>query len=1026
MRLSEICIERPVFATVLSLVLIVFGYIGYSYLDTRYFPEVPEPYAQVSVHYAGASPTLMANQVTRILENYLVNVAGVAEMHSTSSYNYSNVYLTFTPGSNLIQEMGAVRDAVSSARDQLPTDIDPLSITSGGVLRPVLNIGFMDPRLSSAQIRDYVTRSIQPQLMNLPGMGGVWLYGASAYALRVWLDPQRMAAFGVTVTDVSNTLLSNNIDFAGGSILGKDRNYSIVSNTRLHTPQQFANLVIRDNNGEIVRLGDVADVQLGSQSLEDSPMRINGKPAIDMELRPLDTANPITVAREAKAALARIQQRLPQGMTMLVTYDQSIFLKAAIDESFKTLSEAIVLVMLVVFLFLGSLRAALVPIVTIPVCVIGVFGVMLLAGFSINVMTLLAMILAIGLVVDDAIVVLENTHRHIEEGLTPFDAAVAGIREIGFAVIAMNLTLAAVYAPTGFSQGFTATVFREFAFTLAGSVLISGFVALTLSPMMCARVLRPLHNETKLEHLLERIFVRINALYDRLLIWSLVKRYWVVGSLALLALLGYFVYLSVPQTFIPKEDIGYFETNINSPPGSTIDYIDGYMREIEKIYAGTPEILSYADFIFTGNATNFVSMQAWNKRKYSTQEVLQRLQPQLNALPGVMVDASVPDPISYGPGTDGSEVQIHVMTSGTYEDLEKTMDALKAKLQTYPQFYDVQSSLRFDSRVFEASFKRNEAASLGVSLQDVADTMGTLLGGRHITDIQTGSQTYNVMVQMRLQDLSSFAGLDNIYVHSSTPASDSDPNDITLQMILLSNLVTLHTAIQQTNMNRYNRMASADLTAQLAPNTGLNNAVTLLNSILNNTLTPDEQFAYGGPIQAYLTSSGTMLLLFALSIVFIYLVLAAQFESFVDPFIILLTVPLCIVAAIATLKVSGGSLNLYTNIGLITLVGLITKHGILITQFANTRLLAGDDIQNAIRHAALTRLRPILMTTFAMVLGALPLALATGPGSVSHRQIGWVIVGGMLFGTVFSLIVVPVAYSFLARFDHKKKKLLNL
>lgn len=1021
MRLAEICIERPVFATVLSIALMVFGLIGFKQLETRYFPEVDQKISRVSVYYAGASPSLMATQVTSYLENALINVKGLSELSSTSTYNHSYIYLRFASDTNMIKAMGDVRDEVSGVQDKLPVDADPPGISVGGVARPVLNIGFMDPNLTPAQIRDFVTKTITPPLLNLPGMGAVWAYGAAPYALRIWLDPQKMAAFDITVTDVQNALQSNNIDFSAGSIRGKSRNYSLVSNTRFHTPQEFSNMIIRDQDGQIVHLGDIANVLLGSQDLQDSPMRINGKPAIDLEIRPLDTANPIVVAKEAKAALAQLQAKLPPGMTMMVTYDQSTFLLHAISESFATLIEAIVLVMIVVYLFLGSLRGAFIPIVTIPVCVIGVFGVMLLLGYSINVMTLLAIILAIGLVVDDAIVVLENIHRYLERGETPIVAALKGIKEIGFSVVAMTLTLAAVYAPIGFMSGFTATVFREFAFTLAGAVLISGFVALTLSPMMCSRVLKPLETSSKLELALEKIFHVVGWRYQVFLRRVLTYRWWVIFALLVLGVSGYFVYQLVPQSFIPKEDIGYFTVDIASPPGSAIHYTDQNMAELEKIYQKVPEIQSYASFVFSGSATNFVTMKPWGERHQSTEAVLQNIAPAMYDIPGVNVNISVPDPVDYGDNADGKALQINIMTLGTYQDLQRTMDKLVRIFKRYPGLTSVTSNLKFDNSVYEVNFKRNQAAASGVNLQNVADTVALLLSGKHIGDIQQGDQTYEVLTQMQMQDLSSFSGLGNIYVRGRTTA---DNGQAVSTMVPLENLITLSQAVRQSSLYRYNRMDSAQLSAQIAPGYSLNKVIAYVQSVLSQNLSSDEQYAFDGRVKAFLSSSGTMLSLFLLSVIFIYLVLAAQFESFVDPFVIMLTVPLCIVGALITLLLTKGSLNLYTNIGLITLVGLITKHGILITQFANARLKSGEPLAQAVTSAAVVRLRPILMTTFAMVLGALPLALSSGPGSISHQQIGWVIVGGMLFGTFFSLVVVPVAYYFLAPLDHKKRKIL--
>jgi multidrug efflux pump len=1014
MRLSRVCIERPVFASVLCLALLVFGWIGYSHIETRYFPQVAEPFATVSVSYPGASPNVMESEVTRYLENALININGLQNMHSRSTYHHSYVYLRFAPGTNLIKAMGDVRDAVSSVRDKMPTDADPPSISSGGVSRPVLNIGFMDDKLTAAQIRDYVTQVITPVLEKIPGMGGVWTYGASDYAMRIWLEPQKMAALGVTVTDVKNALQSNNIDFSGGSIRGLNRRHSLVADTQLHSAKQFAQLIVRDTSGQIVRLKDVADVELGSRSLEDSPMRIDGKPGIDLELRPLDSANPITVAKLAKQTLQSLQKRLPKGMSMKITYDQSIFLKGAINESFMTLLEAVLLVMVVVYLFLGTIRAALIPIITIPVCVVAVFGVMLLFGFSINIMTLLGLILAIGLVVDDAIVVLENIHRHIEENhLNAFRAALVGTQEIGFSIIAMTLTLAAVYAPVGFMSGFSAAVFKEFAFTLAGAVLISGFVALTLSPMMCSKILKPHGKASRYEGFLEAFFAVLNQRYYHLLRQVIKARWLVVGVLLAIAVIGYGIYYVLPQSFIPKEDIGYFTVNIHPPPGASTQYTDEFMKQFEKVYAKTPQILSYASFIFAGSATNFVTMQPWGKRHLSTDQVLMKINPELESIP-VKSSISVPDPVNYSPEIGGSEIQVHIMTLGDYKSLNTTIEKLETIFKKYPGMRDVNTNLRFDNEVYEVSFRRDQAAALGVNLQDIADTISTLMAGKHITDVQRDGQTYEVLVQMNMKDLSSFSGLDNIYVRSQQG-----------NMVPLSNLISFKRAVRQSNLYHNNRMRSADITANLAPHYDLGTVVKYIRSVLDKNLSPVEQYDWGGRIRAFLDASGTMFGLFALSILFIYLVLAAQFESFVDPFIILLTVPLCIVGAMATLEMTGGSLNLFTNIGLITLVGLISKHGILITQFANVRLQAGDTLLEAITSAAVTRLRPILMTTFAMVLGAVPLALAAGPGSISHQQIGWVIVGGMTLGTLFSLLVVPVAYYILAPFDHKKNRYLN-
>ncbi|WP_119328896.1 efflux RND transporter permease subunit [Cysteiniphilum halobium] len=1017
MKLSKICIERPVFAVVLSLMIIVLGIVGFSYLEIRYFPKIQQKIAQVSISYTGASPTLMKNDVTVPVEDALYNIDGLVKMTSTSSYGSSKINLTFADDADMTNVMGQVRDNISSIISQkLPADINAPSVTQGGVERPVVNLGVLDKNLTSAQIRDYVQKNIVPIFQSIPGMGAVWVYGASDYAMRIWLNPQKMAALGITVSDVQSTLNSNNISFSGGSVRGKYRNFSISSDTDLTTADQFKNLVVKDSGNAPVYLKDIAKVDLGNASLSDSPMLINGQNAISVQLRPTDNANPITVANLAKEELKRVANQLPKGMEVKVVYDQSTFLQKSITDGYDTLLEAIILVMIVVFIFLGSIRAALIPILTIPVCVIGAFGVMLLCGFSINVVTLLAIILAIGLVVDDAIVVLENVHRHIEMGKKPFEAAVQGSAEIGFSVIAMTLTLAAVYAPIGFLSGFSATIFREFAFTLAGSVLISGFVALTLSPMMCAYILKSREKETKIEIWLEHIFDKLNGAYAKVLNFVLKAKYWVVALLVILGVLCFMLFKVVPQSFIPKEDIGYFEANITSPPSAALDYTDYYMNMLsQRVYKNNPYILNNAEYVFSGSANNFVTMQPWgDKRKVSTQKVIDKLLAEAQQIPGIKVSMSVPDPVSFGPDADGSDVIIYLHNVGPINHLVKAADSLTKKLMNYPGLNNVNNGLKFDNVVYNVKFQRELAANIGVDPQNIADTFSILMSGKHITDVKTDEKSYQVLVQMNLKDLSSFGSLSKIYV----------PSDSGL-MVPLSNLIKVTPDVRQSSLFRYNRVNTAQITANISSGYSMSEVYNEINKLTNQTNLDGAGIDFGGRMAAFLSSSGTMFGLFALALIFIYLVLAAQFESFVDPFIILLTVPLSTVGALITMLMTGGDLNLFTNIGLITLVGLISKHGILITQFANEYFKEGVSLIDAVKTGAITRLRPILMTTSAMVLGSIPLAFAMGPGNTANNMIGWVIVGGLCFGTIFSLLIVPVAYVILSPLDHKKKKILK-
>ncbi len=1028
MKLSNICINRPVFAAVLNALVILIGLVSYSAIEMRYFPKTTDNVANVKVYYSGASPDLMMQSVTIPLENVLLNVDNVTQMRSKSGYGYSRITLQFTPDTDMTQVMGDIRNSIDSIRgDKLPDDIDEPSVSKGYGVQPALNIAFKDPDKSPAEIRDFIKKNIYPKFQTIPGLGWISIQGASTYAMRIWLDPVRMAGLGVTAGDIKSALKSNNISFSGGSIRGQNRSYSIMSATTLQTPKQFANMIVKQQGSNFVRLKNVATVKLGSYSLQDAPMKINGVNGIQMQIAPSNTANPIDVADQAKQVLDQVKSQLPSTMHASVTYDQSQFLLNSIDESYETLIEAIFLVLLVVFIFLGSIRAALIPIITIPVCVIGVFGIMAAFGASINVVTLLAIILAIGLVVDDAIVVLENIHRHIENGMKPKDAALRGSAEIGFAIIAMTITLVAVYIPLAFTQGFTAVIFQEFAFTLAGAVLISGFVALTLSPMMCAFILSSHQKSTKLSRWVDRVFVHLDAGYQRFLDRILRVRYWVIGGLFILLGIGYVFYHILPQDFIPKEDTGYIESDISTPPSASLDYTQYYMDLLNQdILQKNESIQTNAALIEDGYGHNYLTLKPWgSKRQTSAMQVAQDLYQESQQLPGVKVSYSVPDPVSYGSDSDNSSpVMLYLNSIADPKELANYASEFAQQLSEYPGVENVRNSLKFDDLAYNVSFNRQLAGAFDVSLQQVADTFSMMMSGAKVTNVLSDNSIYRVKVQMNLQDLSAFSGLTKIYVPGKAP-------DGSQTMIPLSNLVTLTPEVKQSSINRVDKMNTAIVTAYLSPGYSLNQIIEQLPDIkqsvdqkADNDGALRVSIDYGGRLKSFVDSSGTMGILFGLAMIFIYFILAAQFESFVDPFIILLTVPLSLVGALLTLWLTGGTLNLFTNIGLITLVGLISKHGILITQFANQQFTEGVSLFDAVKQGAVTRLRPILMTTSAMVLGSLPLALKIGPGNVANNMVGWTIVGGLIFGTVFSLLIVPVAYVLLSPLDHKKQKIL--
>jgi multidrug efflux pump len=1015
MRLPEICIRQPVLAIVLSLILIVLGAVGFQRLELRFFPKLVMPTVNVYTYYEGASPELMESQVSTRLENALAGIDNIATMTSNSWTGGSSINVQFRLGGNFESEAAQVRDKVSGERQYLPADANAPSITVGTKGSQLMNIAVLDKNKTPAAVRDYVESYIQPVFTQLPGVGQVNVQGASDYAMRIWLNAAKMAAMNVTVDDVKNALIANNIYFPAGYVQEPNRNYTLVSNTQLKNASAFKKIIISHTSAGTVRLSDVADVKLGNRSLHDAPMLINGKKGVMLGILPLQSANPIQVANRIKAEIPKVRAGLPPGMTLKVVYDESIFLNSSIQETFKAIGEAVILVILVVLLFLGSFRASLIPIVTIPVSLIGVFGIIYMLGFSLNIMSLLGMVLSIGLVVDDAIVMLENIHRHIESGMTPLDAAKHGSRELTPAVIAMGLTLVAVYAPIGMVQGFTAALFQQFAFTLAGAVVISAFVALTLSPMMCSRFLLPGHHQNKFADKLDKGFDVLIRGYQALLAVCLRGRLFVILSLAVIAGVGFLIFHSLSSEFLPQEDYGLLKVSVNAPTGASLPYTERYMKVVEKILKTEPDIDTVVNSIGTTSANVAATLTPWGTRKKTTADVIAEMNPRLAKIPGIDANAYIPDLVSYG--EQGADITYYIMTPDSYKDLLGPIDHLLTALKKYPGVEDVQTNLKFNSQEYEISINRDLAAVLGINIQDIADTVHAMMSGNHWSDVQSGNRSYEVIVQMEEQDLKNFSGIKQLYVRAAP-----DANGIS-QMIPISSLIKLTPTIRQGSLTHFNRMRAGYITARVAPGYTESNAISYIKKITPDILTSDTRGSFSGKAEQFIQSAGSMEGILIMSFLFIYLVLSAQFGSFIDPLIILFAVPFSMVGALLFLKLAGGTFNLYSQIGVVTLIGLISKHGILITQFINELRSQGKDIRTAIVEGATMRLRPILMTTAAMVFGTLPLALATGPGSVGRHQIGWVIIGGLLCGTFFSLVVVPVMYSYLGALKRNPQKI---
>ncbi|MGQ0456903.1 MAG: efflux RND transporter permease subunit [Hyphomicrobium sp.] len=999
----EFCIRRPVFATVLSLILVLLGVVSFQRLTVREYPNVDEPVVSVSTTYAGASATIIESQVTQVLEGSIAGIEGIDVLESSSRSESSRITVRFRPDIDPDVAASDVRDRVSRVRGRLPDEVDePVIAKVEADAQAIMFLVFSSPQKSALEITDYVDRFIVDKLKNLTGVADVQIYGERRYAMRIWVDRERLAAFNLTVQDVEDALRSQNAEIPSGRIESSDREFSVLSRTGLTTPEQFRQIVIKLADNHQVTLGEVARVELGAVD-ERRVSNFNGTPAIAVGVIKQATANPLDVSTAVNDVLPEINRTLPDGLQAAIGNDDSIFIERSIEAVYKTILEAIALVILVIVLFLRSLRAAIIPIVTIPISLIATFTLMYALGFSVNTLTLLAMVLAIGLVVDDAIVVLENIYRHIEDGMKPIPAAIKGTREIGFAVIAMTLTLAAVYAPIAFAPGKTGRLFLEFALTLAGAVIVSGFVALTLTPMMSSRLLRHDANPGWLFSVIERALVALESGYRRTLDASLkVRPLILLAALGVAGLSGFF-YSQLKSELSPLEDRGVLRLRGTAPEGATISYTYRYANQMGEIMKSVPEVrdrLVIAGTPEVSQSLIFAPLTDWSARDRSQQAITADVNPKLRRIPGILAVAQSPG--AFGQRGAGRPVEFVIQSSGTYEDLQSYVDKMMEKANENPGLESLDSDLKLNTPEFRVEINRAKVADLGLDLSVVGRTLETLLGGRQVTRFEQNGEQYDVIVRLSAEDRATPEALSTIFLRNAAG-----------EMIQLSNVVKIVESVAPKELKRFNQLRSVTIQANLAPGYSVGEALDFLDRTARDVLPSTVQTDVSGQSRDFRASADSLAMVFILALGFIYLVLAAQFESFRDPVIIMLTVPLSMTGALGALWLTGGTLNVYSQIGLVTLVGLITKHGILIVEFANQRQSAGRDKRTSVIEAATLRLRPILMTTGAMVLGALPLALASGAGAETRQQIGWVIVGGMSLGTLLTLFVIPAVYSYM-------------
>ena len=1006
MNVTGVFVRRPVLASVVSLLILLLGLRAWQELELRQFPEIEQTQIIVTTFYPGANADLIQGFVTSPIQRAVASVEGVDYITSESRQSFSTITVNLELNYDRYQAFTEVQAKVAEVRNELPASAEAPVIQMGQRMGAALMyIGFYSQgAMSDEQVTDYLVRVVQPQLQTLEGVASADVLGARTFAMRVWLNPVQMAAHDVTALDVADALQANNYLAAVGETKGELVSVNITAATDLHAAEEFGDIVLREDDGSLVRIQDVAQVELGAESY-DSSVLFTGERAVYIGISPVPGANPLDAAELVHRQMAQITANLPAGLEGQVVYDGTEYIESSVDEVIETVAEAGLIVVVVIFLFLGSLRAVVIPVVTIPLSLIGAMFVMLALGYSINVLTLLAMVLAIGLVVDDAIVVVENIHRHIEEGMSPFDAALRGAREIAGPVVAMSLTLAAVYAPIGFLGGLTGNLFQEFAFTLAASVLISGVIALTLSPMMCSKLLQPIEQEGKLAQRLDHVFERLKNWYQRRLHGALETRPVVLVVAAVVLASCWFLYTSAPQELAPTEDQGFVFINATGPQNATHEYMQVYAREIDSALKSIPEMEAYFMINGMGTVNNLIAgmiLEPWDQRERSQTEIQPLVQEKLANISGVEAVA-----INFPalPGSSGMPVEFVINTTESYAELYGYTQELLQAAQASGLFIFVDTNLTFDQPQLQVQVNRDKAAELGIDMADIGRSLSTLLGGGFVNRFNLQGRAYEVIPQVADRFRRDGSQLNQYYIR----AADG-------QMVPLSTVVQLTHDVQPNRLTQFQQLNSANIQGVMVPGVALGDALGFLEAKAAEILPDGYSVNYAGESRQFVEEGSALLLTFLFALIVIYLVLAAQFESFRDPLIILIAVPMSICGALIPLALGLATVNIFTQIGLVTLIGLISKHGILMVEFAN-KLQAEQGLNRraAIEEAAAIRLRPILMTTAAIVLGVLPLILATGAGAESRFSIGLVVATGMAIGTAFTLFVVPAIYTLLAR-----------
>ncbi|MDP3936774.1 MAG: efflux RND transporter permease subunit [Deltaproteobacteria bacterium] len=1004
MKLSETAIRRPVLASVMSIIIVLFGMIALFRLPVRQYPDVDPPIVSVTTIYPGANPRVVETEVTEPLEEQINGIEGIRTLVSQSREQVSTITVEFTLDRDVDVAAQDVRDRVLRTRNQLPNSIEePIIAKQDADASPIMWIGLSGARYTALDLTDYADNVVKERLEILPGVSSIIIGGERKYAMRLWIDAEKLAAYQLTVADVSEALRRENVDIPSGRIEGIDREFTVRTLGEMRSAEEFNAMIIANRDGQPIRIRDVGNAELGAED-DRNLVRFNGKPAVGLGVVKQSKANSIEVAKNVKKAVEQTRSILPTGLEMVVAFDSSIFIEDSIREVKNTLLLAGFLVILVIFLFLRTLRGTLIPAITIPVSVIGTFTMLYALDYTINIITLLGLTLSIGLVVDDAIIVLENIYRRVEAGQHPMKAALDGMREIGFAVIATTVALVAVFTPLAFMTGTTGRLFREFGVTLSVAVIISTFVALTLSPALSARILKKSARHGRFYTGLERGFVATADAYQRLLRRAVSHPALMMTVAGIWIGLAVFLVRVIPREFIPSADSGSLFVFAQAPEGSTLEYTNRYMHQAEAVMQAQPEIDKLFSVIALGlntpgevnSGAMFAMLKPRDQRERSSQQIVQELFPMMMGIPGML--AFPINPPSLGQSFLSQPVEF-VIQGPNLSELAQINGAVLGEAFGIPGLINVDSDLKLNKPELEVEIDRNRASDLGVSVRDVATTLQILLGGEHLSDFKRGAKQYEVKVQLRDFDRVTPSDLERLYVRGAGG-----------QVVQLSSLLKVKESVAPRQLNHYQRQRAAKITGSVAPGFALGGILDQLQAIADKHLRPGFSTALAGQSREFKESANALYFAFLLSIIVIYLTLSAQFESFLHPLTILFTVPLAVTGAFVGLIVTGNTLNLFSEIGLVMLTGLVTKNAILIVEFANQLRTQGSSLIDATVEACRLRFRPILMTTVSTIFGTLPIALGLGAGGESRAPMGVAVIGGLFFSALISLLAVPVVY----------------